>query len=266
MSDGEEIHHSLANFYTFDKLNNQELMTVKIKRILRKLKCFWPFMKGLGNITFSQFGEDIIMLKMLERHGVNDISYLDIGANEPILANNTYNFYLRGHRGVLVEPNVIPYNELKKVRPGDKCLNLGISNDNAKEADFYMFAETNNQMNTFSKEDAYNFENEGFKIEKVIKVPLKGINELIGEYFPDAPTVISLDVEGLDEIILNKLDFNKYKPLLICVETVAYKEFGEFEKRMNIIDLLISKGYFIYADTHVNTIFCCREVFNKLIK
>ncbi len=241
------------------------LMLLKIKRIFRKLHSFMPVMEGLAGVSFSQFGEDIIMLKMLERYKVKNITYLDIGANYPILGSNTYNFYLRGYTGVLIEPNEVLYNKIKKVRPKDKCFNFGVGIDNQKEADYYMFAPENCGMNTFSALEAQNYEKEGVKIQKVVKLPLKDINEVIADNFTDAPTVVSIDVEGLDELILNKFDFNKYQPLLICVETVNYNLDGELTKRQSILDLLISKGYFIYADTHVNTIFCSRKRFNELI-
>ena len=240
-------------------------MLLKIKRIFRKLQSFMAVMKGLAGVSFSQFGEDIIMQKMLERYKVKNITYLDIGANYPILGSNTYNFYLRGYTGVLIEPNVVLYNKIKKVRPKDKCLNYGVGIDNQKEADYYMFAPENCGMNTFSAQEAQNYENEGVKIQKVVKLPLKDVNEVIAENFSESPTVISIDVEGLDELILNKIDFDKYQPLLICVETVNFNLNGELTKRQSILDLLLSKGYFIYADTHVNTIFCYRKRFNELI-
>ncbi len=128
-----------------------------------------------------------------------------------------------------------------------------------------MFAESNGVYNTFSKETALSTEKEGIRIDKVIKLPLKDINKIISDNFPKSPTVISLDVEGLDEEILRKLDFSKYQPLLICVETVNFSVKGELMKTKSLIDFLLSKGYFIYADTHINTIFCSRELFNKLI-
>jgi FkbM family methyltransferase len=236
------------------------------KRIIRKFKSFLPVMRGIANVSFSQFGEDIIMLRMLERYGVVNITYLDIGANDPVHGSNTYAFYLRGFTGVLIEPNISLYNKLKNIRPMDKSLNFGISSGNHTDADYYMFSEENNGMNTFSKEEAINYEKEGFRIKKTIKLPLRDINDVLAENFNEAPTIISLDVEGLDEIILQKIDFEKYQPLLICVETVSYNKNGELTKRKGILDLLISKGYFIYADTHVNTIFCSRKKFDRLVK
>jgi FkbM family methyltransferase len=240
-------------------------MSPKLKRIIRKLKSFGPVMKGIGNVTFSQFGEDIIMLRMLERYKVANVTYLDIGANEPISSSNTYNFYLRGYKGVLIEPNADLCAWLKSARPNDTVLNFGIGSGNEKDADYYMFGSKHTALNTFSKDDALNSEREGMPIKQVVKLPLKDVNEVIAEHFAGAPTVISLDVEGLDEIILDRLDFEKYQPLLVCVETVNFKVKGELNKRKSILDLMLSKGYFIYADTHVNTIFCSRKALNKLI-
>ncbi|PQJ10416.1 hypothetical protein CJD36_010585 [Flavipsychrobacter stenotrophus] len=240
-------------------------MSLKVKRIMRKLKSFIPMMKGLGTVSFSQFGEDIIMLKMLDRYNVTDISYFDIGANDPIAGSNTYNFYTRGYTGILIEPNLALCNKIKSVRPNDKCLNFGISSGNQKEADYFMFSDEQSGMNTFSEEEANRYEKEGFPIKQKIKMPLKDINEVLAENFTKPPTIISLDVEGLDEMILEKMDLEKFPALLICVETVIFNKDKEFVKRKSIIDLLASKGYFIYADTHVNTIFCSRKLFDKLI-
>lgn len=241
------------------------LMSQKLKRIARKLKSFWPTMTGIGNVTFSQYGEDIIMLRMLERYGVSDISYLDIGANEPISSSNTYSFYMRGYYGVLIEPNADLCTMLKKVRPHDKVLNFGIGSDNQTEADYYMFGKKHTAVNTFSKEEAANNEREGMPIKQVVKLPLKNVNDVIAENFKGGPTIISLDVEGLDETILQNLDFEKYQPLLVCVETVTYNAKGALVKRKSILDLMAAKGYFVYADTHVNTIFCSTRLYNKLL-
>ncbi len=222
-------------------------------------------MKGTAQVSFSQFGEDIIMQKMLERYNVRDITYLDIGANDPINGSNTYNFYLRGCRGVLVEPNAGLCKKIRNTRPHDKCLNFGISTGNQKEADYYMFSDEQCGMNTFSKEEALNYEKQGFKIQKVIKLPLRDVNEVIAEHFSNAPTIISLDVEGLDEAILGKLDFKKHQPLLVCVESIQFQKTGEFVKRKSILSLMEANGYFVYADTHVNTIFCSRGLFDGII-
>lgn len=237
-------------------------MESKLKRIFRKLKSFGSVLRGVAKVSFSQEGEDIIINSLLERLHIKNPTYLDIGANEPIKFNNTYNMYLRGCRGTLVEPNAYLCAQLKSVRPNDNVLNYGIGSDNQRQADYYMFSNQHGVHNTFSKENAENTAREGYPIEKVVKLELKDINDVISENFKEAPTVISLDVEGLDEVILKKLNFEQHQPLIVCVETVDFSINKELTKLNSIIDYMASKNYFIYADTHLNTIFCSRKLFD----
>ncbi len=50
------------------------------------------------------------------------------------------------------------------------------------------------------------------------------------------------------------MDYEKEGAYVICVETLGYSESFEGKKESEIIDLLVSKGYMIYADTYINTI------------
>jgi FkbM family methyltransferase len=235
-------------------------------RILRKLKSLKPVMLGHARVSYSQHGEDIIVFNFLNWYGVKDVRYLDIGANDPVRDNNTYLLYNLGHRGVLIEPNPTLAQHIKKVRPADTCLNLGIGIEpGTHEADYYMFAESHGALNTFSKEDADRYKQEGYTLQKMMKMPLQGINEIVQKHLGSAPTYMSLDVEGLDEAILRTYDFDRYAPLLLCVETAVFSRVGEMEKRKDLIDLVTSKGYFVYADTNANTLFCHRAQFDKIL-
>lgn len=51
-------------------------------------------MKGFAHVSFSQYGEDLIVASLLEKLNIKEITCLDIGANHPVLGSNTYNFYL----------------------------------------------------------------------------------------------------------------------------------------------------------------------------
>ena len=44
-------------------------------------------------VSFAQEGEDIIMDQMVAYFGIDHPSYLDIGAHDPIIYNNTFLFY-----------------------------------------------------------------------------------------------------------------------------------------------------------------------------
>ena len=150
------------------------------------------------------------------------------------------------------------------MRPRDVCLNVAVGTGEEAEAAFYIFSEPS--LNTLSKEEAEHREKAGsFKIVKTIKIQIKNINTLIKEHFTGAPDFLSIDVEGLDLEILSSIDFNLYRPIVICAETVGYSETIYKEKLPEINNLLLSKGYLIFADTNINTIFIDKRVFsNKL--
>ena len=59
--------------------------------------------------------------------------------------------------------------------------------------------------------------------------------------------------------ILDQVDYIQNYPKVICVETVAYSHDGTGVKNFQLIKFLESKGYFVYADTYINTIFINKE-------
>ena len=214
-----------------------------------------------SQLAYAQSGEDLILAHLFFKWKIAHPSYLDIGANHPSFISNTYYFYLRGSRGVCIEPNPSLYKKIRKARPADTVINAGVGIDETKEADFYVFAGSADGLSTFSKKDADYWAEVGMKgvgkmkYEQVIKMPLITINQVINKHFDKAPDFISLDVEGLDLDILRSLDYTKYAPKVICVETLLYGEDQQESKNKELIGFLESKGYYVYADTHVNTIF-----------
>ena len=70
---------------------------------------------------------------------------------------------------------------------------------------------------------------------------------------------MSLDVEGLDEMILKSINYEKSCPSVICVETISFSENGDGVKNKPIIEFLESKGYLLFADTYINTIFVKKD-------
>lgn len=207
-----------------------------------------------SKISYSQSAEDILIESIFGALGIHRPSYIDIGAHAPIYLSNTYLFYLKGCRGVCIEPNPILHKNIQKKRKYDICLNMGVGTSSATEADFYIMSSST--LSTFSKEDAERMASYGTeKIEKVISVPLISFSEVVKKYFQTCPNLISLDVEGLDLAILKTIDFSKFRPEVFCVETLTYTEDNLEEKITSTIEFMLSKGYIIYADTYVNTIF-----------
>lgn len=240
-------------------------MCYQTERILRMKNLFRKVVNKIllphSQLAYAQSGEDLILAHLFYKAGIQKPSYLDIGANHPSYISNTYFFYLRGSKGVCIEPNPSLYKQIKKVRPRDTVINAGIGLDNTLEADFYLFPPEADGLSTFSKRDAEYWGDVGMKnvgkiqYKEIIKMPLITVNEILKKHFTERPDFISLDVEGLDLEILRSLDYAKYAPKVICVETLLYDENQKESKNKDIIDFLESKRYHIYADTHVNTIF-----------
>lgn len=208
--------------------------------------------------SYAQVGEDLIIDYALKELGIQKPTYLDIGVYDPTYSNNTYFFYLNGGRGVCIEPNPDMFRLIQKKRPKDISLNVGISSVANSSADYYVM--TSKFLNTFSKEEAEQCANNKTlqtpqKIEQVIKIPLITINSILEECFPEGVDILSVDTEGYDLGILKSLDFVKYHPKVIVVETLRHDENGNLQKSPEINAFVEAQGYSFYADTRVNTIF-----------
>jgi FkbM family methyltransferase len=217
-----------------------------------------PSVDSFPRVSFAQQGEDLIIRDMLRWFKITRPTYLDIGANDPVFDNNTYLFYLKGSRGVLVEPNPSFAAKLQKARPEDRVLAIGIGPTDVGAADYYM-VRGDDQMNTFSKEQAdFLIKLKGPNaIERVIQVPLVNVNEVIAENFDGPPNILSVDTEGFDLEILKSLDFTRFRPHVVCAETLT-GETGLAEE--GILTLMHSKGYTVRGATFVNTVFLANEL------
>lgn len=222
-----------------------------------RLKNYVAYFLGKYKKSYSQHVEDLLIESALQTLGVSNPPYLDIGANHPVLLNNTFLFYSKGGKGVCVEPNPEIFQKIKNRRGRDICLNMGIGTFDSDGADFYMMSSSG--FSTFVKSEAEKCAKENNygvqKIEKIIKIPLININTLMEKYFPDGVDLVSLDTEGYDFEILKALDFGKHRPKVFCVETLRYETTNKLRKQTEIIDYMTEHGYFLYADTYVNSIF-----------
>ena len=163
-----------------------------------------------------------------------------------------------------MEPDPSLFKEFVKKRPHDFNLNYGVGVSSGK-ADFFIMSTST--LNTFSKAEAERYQSYGNqRIEKTLKIELKTINEIIAKTFEKCPNFVSLDVEGLDYLILQNFDFEKYRPEVFCLETLSYTEDKLERKLTEIIELMHAKGYMTYADTYINTIFVENLAWNSRLR
>jgi FkbM family methyltransferase len=210
-----------------------------------------------GRRSFAQQGEDLVLYNLLCHDlQIPSPSYLDIGAGDPVLSNNTYALYLTGCRGVLVEPNPALVRKLKAVRPNDIVIGCGVGLKEAADADYYVIR-GRWPLNTFSPETVaeYRAQSAVDPVERVLRMPLVPINRLMADFFTGAPDLLSIDIEGLDLAVLRTMDYRAHRPAAICAET---KKPGMPHDATPVARFLRGKGYVACAGSLYNTIFVDR--------
>lgn len=236
-----------------------------IKKVLKKIFNNFNAEKNttdFHNTSFSQSGEDIIIEYLFRLRKISCPSFLDIGGYDPVYGNNTYKFYLKGAKGINIDadPSAIAKFILK--RPNDKNLNVGVGNEKGT-LPFYIMNEAS--LNTFSKTEYDSLLLTGQTLKQILNIHVVPINEVFHKYFADEVCdLLSIDAEGVDFEIIQAMDFSKYAPKVICIESINYTPDGTGTKRDDLCSYIESKGYFEYANTNINSIFVNRDWwFNK---
>lgn len=223
-----------------------------LKRILGRPNAA-PYKK-----SYSQCGEDLIVKYIFDVLGIQRPSYLDIGAHHPLYLSNSALFYENGSRGINVEPDPTLIKAFLAQRPDDVNLNIGIA-DKKSVLDFFVI--NNPVLNTFSKEEAEKYHQEGdYQIVEQIEVEVDTVASILQKHrqskFPD---FLTIDAEGIDDIVLKSIDFEQNFPIVICVETISFSNSGNGIKNEDLISFVRSRGYLLYADTYINSIFVRKD-------
>ena len=213
--------------------------------------------------SFSQSGEDVIIEYLFGLRKVTLPSFIDIGGYDPVYGNNTYKFYLKGSTGVNIDADPIAIDKFNQVRINDININIGVGARNGV-LPFYILEESS--LNTFSESELKELLLSGQKLKNTLKIPVMLINEIFEKYFHDkACDLLSVDAEGLDLDIMKSLDFKKYSPKVVCIESINYTPDGTGTKRLDLCSFIESKGYYEYANTNINSIFVNRNWwFNRI--
>ncbi|MBK7853851.1 MAG: FkbM family methyltransferase [Bacteroidetes bacterium] len=220
---------------------------------MKLLEKIWGTPNKIFRKSYSQCGEDMMIDFILEALFIKNPTYLDVGCNDPLYLNNTYFFYkYKNGKGILVEPNPHLVNKIKSKRQNDFLLNAGIGLGEVTEANYYMmdWHEFNTFSETVAKETQEHYKGQN-NLKQVIKVKLITINEILETHFKTPPDILSIDVEGLDLEILKTLNFEKFRPKIICTET---KVAGNINQNP-IVSFLSEKGYAMFCKTPINGIF-----------
>lgn len=204
--------------------------------------------------SYSQTGEDLIMLQLLKSKNVafKNYQYLDIGSGHPVVGSNSYLFYRLGMNGILIDCNTKFQKITKIIRRRDvfHCMAVGKSN---QEAEFYEFYEHN--YSTFDKEKAHSLMDGGLKIKKVVKTKIRPIQEVIPHRNLDRILFVSIDVEGFEKQVIETFPFEICQPLIFCIEQLE----NPLHKISDIKAYMEPKGYELISYTGLSSIYQKRD-------
>lgn len=224
-----------------------------IKKFLpQKLNYFiWDiYLSNISKKSYSQYGEDLIICSYFHTHFKDKQgNYLDIGCYHPKGISNTHLLHKSGWQGVVVDIDDYKLNLFKKRRGNNIETIKGAISSNISESKLpvYKFNQPFSPYDTLSKEIAESRSKEiniSYNIEEINQIE---INSILNKKHFD---LINIDVEGIDELIINSIDFNEHKPSMIVYESFdpfSYSKTKELLDRNGYTLLFISGGSIGYV-------------------
>jgi len=179
----------------------------------------------------SQIGQDLFVIDYYR--GKKGGFFVDIGAGDGSLFSNTYLLEKKyNYKGICIEPLPNQYNQLIRHR-NVSCLNIAVykqsENNTVKftiDPDYLLSGITDHRPPSNNQ-------------TMEILVHTKTLTQILDEeHAPRFIEYISIDTEGSEYIILQTLDFAKYKFGLVNVEHNY-----DNQKRLSIKELLEANGY-----------------------
>ena len=171
-------------------------------------------------VSFSQSGEDLILLKYLKHKKIERGKYLDIGAFHPRWASNTHLLHKRGFTGYCID---LDEDRLKWFRfaRGNKVKTISgaVSNSNSKLIKIYKFKRKSpfSLIDTTSLEHAKYFKSKNSNIDyQEININNLNINDIfikVGKI-----NVLNIDIEGQDFEVIKSSNLKIIDPEIILIE------------------------------------------------
>jgi FkbM family methyltransferase len=201
-------------------------------------------------LSFSQDGEDMVLRKIFGKKIIRGGFYVDVGSHHPQRFSNTYYFYLRGWKGINIDPLPGCKTLFDALRPRDINLELGIS-DCQSELIYYAFEEP--AFNTFDPMIAKS------RLSVIIsekKVHVCRLSDVLDQYLQADQKVdfLSIDVEGLDLQVLRSNDWSRYRPSYVLAEVLEMSDIYQVIET-ELHQYMTSLGYAFFAKGHNTLIF-----------
>jgi FkbM family methyltransferase len=194
-------------------------------------------------ISYAQQYEDLHLLRCFGDRPSG--FYIDVGAGHPVHSNVSFLFYLRGWRGITVEPNPWLAQLTEAVRPRDRRIDSLVGS--APGQAIYHLVEGFHGLSTTVEANAQAAQAAFKRPVKSFPVPVTTLRALCAQHAESDIDFLKIDVEGAEQAVLEGNDWARFRPKVILAEAVAPITMEPSWQHWEPV--LIANGYrFVFAD------------------
>lgn len=193
-------------------------------------------------VSYAQNFEDVMLWRALQH--VSQGTYVDVGAQDPVVDSVSRAFYERGWRGVHIEPVRTYADRLRADRPDETILEVALG-ETAGTMELYIIGDTG--LSTGVKEHAERHQVErGFESSR-LRVPVLTLASALQSLEGSEIHWLKIDVEGFEAQVIRGWDSTKIRPWVLVVEATVP---GSNEPNFAAWDPIVQAAnyHFVYFD------------------
>lgn len=180
--------------------------------------------------------------------------YIDVGGGHPVADNVSFHFYLRGWKGLIVEPQQSLAKLYAHIRPRDIVASFPVG-DRDGEVEFHR-VERLHGFSTIVEQHAKGAGEfgVGYRTEKL---PIRRLSGLLDEHRLGEIDFLKIDVEGAEAAVLAGLDLARHRPKVMCIEAVEPGSMADASAGWE--PYLLTHGYALAFQDDLNRFYVAQE-------
>lgn len=192
--------------------------------------------------------EDVILYHLLKNE--DDIFYIDVGSNDPFNGSVTKLLYdMKRARGINIEPQPWLCKLTEMERPRDITICTAVGKEEGK-------------LSLYVQDGGSTFCKENVIVDNcdTIDVDVVRLSSICDKYLDGRKSFsfLKIDVEGFEKEVLNGMDFEKYRPKIIVMESTIPRTEDFVHDEWE--DILITNKYTFVYTRGVNRYYIADEV------